>query len=62
MRKFKVGDRVRLKSGGPCMTVISVDDDNYYSVTWFDGNNRLTDELHEDTLTSCDEPLGVYVG
>lgn len=37
---FQVGDRVSLKSGGPAMTVESIDGD-YGTCVWFDGQNEL---------------------
>lgn len=36
--KFKVGDVVALKSGGPCMTVVELDEEagaKYLMATWF---------------------------
>lgn len=43
--QFKKGDVVRLKSGGPAMTVTTVADAAYGGgqmvwVTWFDDNNK----------------------
>lgn len=35
MIKFKLGDVVRLKSGGPTMTVTSIDRDGDVGVIWF---------------------------
>lgn len=37
---FSAGDTVRLNSGGPLMTVESVDD-NRCKCTWFDDKNKL---------------------
>jgi len=39
--EIKVGDVVRLKSGGPDMTVEAIEDDQYVSCVWFQGNNVL---------------------
>lgn len=60
-RKFKVGDLVRLKSGGPLMTVKDVYDDpnnpflkdygGYVKCTWFDEKNALrSSEFQQDTI------------
>ena len=38
--EFKQGDTVRLKSGGPEMTVQSVNQENV-NVTWFDDKGHL---------------------
>jgi len=44
--RFKQGDVVQLKSGGPSMTVFGFDryrdysDENEYRCVWFDGPNR----------------------
>ncbi len=36
--QFKTGSVVRLKSGGPAMTVVGVDSDGRLVCKWFDGN------------------------
>jgi uncharacterized protein YodC (DUF2158 family) len=41
---FNPGDTVRLKSGGPLMTVTAVDDPRVY-VTWFDESNKRHSEI-----------------
>ena len=38
--EFKKGDVVRLKSGGPRMTISSVEDDGRFFCLWFDGNDQ----------------------
>ena len=50
--KFKPGDRVRLKSGGPTMTVVSLGKygdgvAESYKCRWFDNRKQLA----EDTFT-----------
>ena len=37
--KFKVGDLVRLKSGGPIMTVYTIDDDDIHT-NWFTDDGK----------------------
>jgi uncharacterized protein YodC (DUF2158 family) len=47
-KQFKRGDLVRLRSGGPPMTVSSVDGDEA-AVIWFDERGRLhgiPEEMH----------------
>jgi uncharacterized protein YodC (DUF2158 family) len=39
MSKFKQGDVVRLKSGGPSMTVTNVEPDDCLYCIWFDRND-----------------------
>ncbi len=56
---LKIGDTVRLKSGGPQMTVNSIED-NVIKCQWFDGNNLKEGVFHKDQLeVEPDEP---YVG
>ena len=50
MSQFKVGDVVKLKSGGPKMTVSSIDEDGYIGCTWFIENKREGDSFMEATL------------
>jgi uncharacterized protein YodC (DUF2158 family) len=38
--EFQVGDVVSLKSGGPEMTVESIESDGNVLCTWFDSNKR----------------------
>ena len=47
--KFKPGDIVRLKSGGPKMTVDSVAGHNVWA-TWFVDAKREHARFHEDSL------------
>lgn len=59
MDNFKIGDNVRLISGGPEMTVCylkSKSDDDYVSCQWFNknvnGEYQLKEEkFHKDTIT-----------
>ncbi len=49
--KFEIGDIVRLKSGGPDMTVTSLDRyiDGVYFCAWFNGNNDLCEASYWDS-------------
>lgn len=49
--KFKVGDVVRLMSGGVNMTVDQVEGDEIY-VTWMDGTQIRRDMLKAPMLTT----------
>lgn len=46
MSQFSVGDVVRLKSGGPKMTVVESDKQDGLLCQWFDRNGKL----HKDTF------------
>ena len=50
--KYKVGDVVQLKSGGPKMTVTSVPStaSDYYHTCWFGGSKREFANFPEDAL------------
>lgn len=56
--KFQPGQTVRLKSGGPLMT-IDVWDSRYlqYFCSWFDGKRRESQRFNEESLAeSSDGP------
>ena len=44
---YAAGDVLRLKSGGPKMTVLDMDGADSVSVSWFDRNGKL----HKDSFT-----------
>jgi uncharacterized protein YodC (DUF2158 family) len=50
MAQFKPGDTVRLKSGGPLMTIHTVRTDGTAWCEWFDKNGKA--ESREFSLTS----------
>lgn len=53
MSQFKIGDTVRLKSGGPIMTVTAVGDrlgTPTIWVSWFDGMKPANDTFPPDAL------------
>ena len=59
---FKIGDLVRLKSGGPEMTVFMVQDNTrfdlpVYDVCWFVGGDLHRDGFSEPELMAVLEPL-----
>lgn len=63
MAEIKEGDTVRVKSGGPVMTVSSVFDE--YSVmtalcSWFDGNRPETGKFPVNVLVHVDPPSGGF--
>ena len=47
---FKVGDTVRLKSGGPRMRLTNVDDRGYVRTAWFAGAAKEHGHFHLDAL------------
>lgn len=46
---FKIGDKVKLKSGGPIMTVSYVDGESI-ECTWFVNSDVKIQEFHSGTL------------
>ena len=51
MAKFKRGDTVKLKSGGPAMTVASAAKGDEVECHWFDAKLRLVHStFHEEEL------------
>jgi uncharacterized protein YodC (DUF2158 family) len=50
---FKPGDTVRLKSGGPLMTVKSIEGDDVICV-WFEGKAKKESRFKAVTLTHDD--------
>lgn len=62
--KLKEGDEVQLKSGGPVMTIDSIDESaSRASCVWFDSKQNMQNAkfaLH--TLVKYDNsPLGAYI-
>jgi uncharacterized protein YodC (DUF2158 family) len=48
--KFKIGDIVRLLSGGPRMTVDAVESVHHVYAVWFAGEKHERARFHEDTI------------
>ena len=51
MLEFKVGDVVKLKSGGPKMTITNISPKNEVSCSWFDGNEKKNERFPLNTLS-----------
>jgi uncharacterized protein YodC (DUF2158 family) len=57
-KKFQPGDSVRLKSGGPLMTVDSWDDSYIqYLCTWFDDKRLESQRFNEESLEKSSDGL-----
>jgi uncharacterized protein YodC (DUF2158 family) len=54
MPQFKAGDVVRLKSGGPKMTISSVEAARIFT-TWFAGDDPKTGAFATDTLETVEK-------
>jgi uncharacterized protein YodC (DUF2158 family) len=56
MSSFNKGDQVKLKSGGPVMTVQSIGDyspmgpENGVSCTWFDGAKKRQEDVFDEAI------------
>ena len=58
--EFKVGDTVRLKSGGPLMTIDQIDPQSGIWCTWFDDKNkRQTDSFKAAVLDADDGTIHI---
>ena len=55
MAQFKTGDIVKLKSGGPVMTVESYGGE-IAGCSWFDGKSHRTETFRADSLVPAEEP------
>jgi len=57
MKKFKTGDIVQLKSGGPKMTVerVSLDLDSQYLCQWFSGSKLNSGWFPSDSIIKVEE-------
>ena len=54
--KFKAGDLVQLKSGGPKMVVEQFQDyREYYECTWFSGAKHNSQKFKEEALVAYEE-------
>ncbi len=66
MRVYALGEIVRLKSGGPNMTVASVKTEPHkiYSCTWFDSDNKYNsfDFYSHEIESKNSDPIGFKKG
>lgn len=56
MTKFKIGDLVKLKSGGPLLTVTNIEQELTFIAivcVWFDGGDPKVNKFKEETLGLC---------
>ncbi|STX29971.1 Uncharacterized small protein [Legionella beliardensis] len=63
--QLKVGDVVKLKSGGPRMTISYLGKEEQIECIWFDGNNKSKGYFHKDSVKlddSSSNPLRVKKG
>lgn len=56
MHTWKVGDTVKLKSGGPMMTVDETLEDGRVRVKWFDGPT-LREEIFQPEVLKTSTPI-----
>ena len=62
MDALKIGDRVRLKTGGPEMTVAEIDGDSlkadHANCYWFRDGDRFQSQIfHKDTLVDAGDDI-----
>lgn len=62
MSNFKVGDVVKLKSGGPQMTVSETNDAEMLECTWFDSSNELKTAFFKAEVVKEDKKKIPQVG
>lgn len=51
---FKIGDTVRLKTGGPLMTVALIKSDTEILCVWFVDDEKKSNAFHPDVLDADD--------
>lgn len=54
--KFKAGDLVQLKSGGPKLTLESIESSGWVYVTWFAGSKHERARVRSETIQLYVEP------
>jgi uncharacterized protein YodC (DUF2158 family) len=55
MSKFKPGDTVRLKSGGPLMTVAEIEENDFVRCAWFDDKRLPQDKAFLEAILEADD-------
>lgn len=55
MKKFSEGDVVKLKSGGPTMTVQGHDTRGYAICKWFNDREPTTETFSEESLKAVED-------
>ena len=66
MADLKIGDTVRLKSGGPLMTISGIGTDNnhhrnedYWLCEWFDGKKPAMRSFNKEILIESDDDIHI---
>lgn len=59
MADFKKGDTVRVKSGGPLMTVAELGPEDGVKCVWFDGKHREEDVFDAAVLKISESGISV---
>ena len=57
--EFQIGDVVMLKSGGPRMTVESIESEEKVWCTWFDSNKRNSQRAFKKEVLEHDPKLSL---
>lgn len=57
IKMFNVGDTVQLKSGGPVMTVVSVNENNMCRCSWFKDEEVKESAFPADALEKYDDSV-----
>lgn len=56
MAKYKIGNVVKLKSGGPEMTVVNFDEkEKLVQCQWFEESHLIMEEFEEEILAMADK-------
>ena len=61
MAEFKLGDTVRLKSGGPLMTIESIDEYEIATCVWFDKKVLSSSQFNFTSIEIENEDLDFII-